>query len=319
MKFSIVVPVYNVEKYINKALDSILNQTYNNFEVIIVNDGSTDNSQKIIDKYTKLDKRFKSYKKVTGGLSSTRNFGIKYTTGDYLLFIDSDDYIEKDYLEQANKVIKKNKVDILKTNMVIVNEEYKIVRKEKLLNKTGYVNFNDLTKLEFLDTACGYIYNLDFYKKNKFTFAEGLYHEDFGLILEIIIKSKNIYYLDYYSYYYLIRENSIMTAKDKIKKRAYDVIKHYNKLKNIIYSADITRKEKDAYMYYIENTAISKIYNFKNNKDEYNKYKKELKKCGIYKFTCNSNYKYIIKKILLKLSIKMYLKYVLKMHKRELI
>ena len=104
MKFSIVVPVYNVEKYINKALDSILNQTYNNFEVIIVNDGSTDNSQKIIDKYTKLDKRFKSYKKENGGLSSTRNFGIKYTTGDYLLFIDSDDYIEKDYLEQANKV-----------------------------------------------------------------------------------------------------------------------------------------------------------------------------------------------------------------------
>ena len=96
MKFSIVIPVYNVEKYIDKCLKSIINQTYDNFEVIVVNDGSPDNSQVIIDKYVKKDKRFKSYEKKNGGLSDARNYGLEYISGDYLLFIDSDDNIEKD-------------------------------------------------------------------------------------------------------------------------------------------------------------------------------------------------------------------------------
>ena len=82
MKFSIVIPVYNVEKYIDKCLNSIINQTYKNFEVIIVNDGTKDNSQQIIDEYVKKDNRFKSYKKENGGLSDARNYGIKYATGD---------------------------------------------------------------------------------------------------------------------------------------------------------------------------------------------------------------------------------------------
>ena len=94
MKFSIVIPVYNVEGYIEKCLNSIKIQTYSNFEVIIVNDGSPDNSEKKIKTFLK-DKRFKYYKKENGGLSDARNYGIKYTTGDYLLFVDSDDYIDK--------------------------------------------------------------------------------------------------------------------------------------------------------------------------------------------------------------------------------
>ena len=96
MKFSIIVPIYNVEKYIEKCLQSIKDQTFKNFEVIMVDDGSTDNSNKIMKLFEK-DKRFKSYSKKNGGLSDARNYGIQYTTGDYLLFIDSDDYIDKNY------------------------------------------------------------------------------------------------------------------------------------------------------------------------------------------------------------------------------
>ena len=97
MKFSIIVPVYNVEKYLKRCLDSIQNQTYDNFEVIIVNDGSPDHSQEIIDEYVKHDDRFLSYQKENGGLSDARNYGVKYATGDYLLFVDSDDYVSSDY------------------------------------------------------------------------------------------------------------------------------------------------------------------------------------------------------------------------------
>ena len=107
MKFSIIIPVYNVEAYISKCLDSIKNQSYDNYEVIIVNDGTKDNSVNVIDKYLS-DNRFKLYNKENGGLSSARNYGIKYVTGDYILFIDSDDYIERDLLNNFNNILKNN-------------------------------------------------------------------------------------------------------------------------------------------------------------------------------------------------------------------
>lgn len=107
MKFSIVIPVYNVEEYIDKCLNSVLNQTYKDFEVIIVNDGSPDNSIQIIDRYVKMDDRFKVYSKENGGLSAARNFGVKKVSGDYLIFLDSDDYIEKDLLLKISEVAKR--------------------------------------------------------------------------------------------------------------------------------------------------------------------------------------------------------------------
>ena len=99
-KFSIIVPVYNVENYLEKCLDSLINQKHNSYEIIIINDGSTDNSQRIIDNYKKkYPKLISSYKKGNGGLSSARNYGIEKSTGEYLLFVDSDDYISENCLE----------------------------------------------------------------------------------------------------------------------------------------------------------------------------------------------------------------------------
>ena len=321
MKFSIIIPVYNVEEYIDKCLDSVLNQTYDNFEVIIVNDGTLDNSQSIINKYVKKDKRFKSYKKENGGLSSARNYGVKYATGNYLLFIDSDDFIELDYLEKISRILKNNDIEILKTNINICDINGKTVRKEMGLNRSGYVKFTDLTQLEFIDSVGSYIYNLDFYKKNNFSFKDGLYHEDFGLMLEILVKAKKVYYFNYYFYNYVIRNDSIMTSNsfEIIKKRAYDMIAHYDYLKDIINSSKLSKKDKDAFIYYMENAVIAKIYNFKGNKVEFKKFKKILKQHGVFKFTCNSSYKYIIKKLILKISINIYIKYILKIKKWNLL
>ena len=113
-KVSIVVPVYNVEKYLNRCLNSLVNQDYKNIEIIIVNDGSPDNSQMIIDKYKKeYSNVIKAFKKKNEGLSEARNFGLKKATGDYIAFIDSDDYVETNMISEMIKCASKNNSDIV--------------------------------------------------------------------------------------------------------------------------------------------------------------------------------------------------------------
>ena len=108
MDISIIVPVYNVEKYLNRCLDSIINQSFINFELILINDGSTDKSGKICDKYAQIDKRVRVIHKKNEGVSLTRNLGINIAKGDYITFIDSDDWIEQDFLKKAIEYIKEN-------------------------------------------------------------------------------------------------------------------------------------------------------------------------------------------------------------------
>lgn len=300
MKYSIIIPVYNVEKYIDRCLKSILNQTYKEFEVIIVNDGTKDNSQKIIDKYTKKDKRFKSYIKENGGLSSARNYGVKYATGDYIVFIDSDDYVSLDYLESINNVLSKDKsIEVLKTKLIMVDDDENIIRKETGL-KEGYVTFLDLVKLEFFEPAWSYVYKLDFYTKNKFKYADGMVHEDFGLTPEIIIKAKKIYYLDSYVYYYVQRENSIMTSnsKEKLKKKAYDMLYQYDRLMGIKLPK-IDDKTKKYYYSFLSNAVILKSNTLTGiDKKEYIK---ELKDRNVFDYILTDTLKRKIKKIILKI------------------
>ena len=111
-KISIIVPIYNMEKYLNKGVNSIINQSYENLEIILVNDGSTDDSLNICNKFKKKDKRVVVLKKENGGLSSARNYGIEHANGKYISFVDADDYIEKDYIEKLYNCITKYKVKI---------------------------------------------------------------------------------------------------------------------------------------------------------------------------------------------------------------
>ena len=159
MKFSIIVPVYNVEKYLEKCLKSIQNQTYDNFEVIIVNDGSTDLSKEIINVFEE-DHRFKGFYKENGGLSDARNYGIKYTTGDFLLFIDSDDYIDKNLLKKLNYIIEKYNPDLIKFNFidVIEGKEYKHYEK---ITFSKEIKLRELINFDYFEPACSYCYNLD--------------------------------------------------------------------------------------------------------------------------------------------------------------
>lgn len=111
-KVTIIIPVYNVEKYLSRCLNNVINQTYSNIEIILVNDGATDNSQVICEEYKKKDDRIKLLVKENGGLSDARNYGIPYATGDYIAFIDSDDMIHTSYIEYLLNLIEKYNGDI---------------------------------------------------------------------------------------------------------------------------------------------------------------------------------------------------------------
>ena len=131
---SIVVPIYKVEKYINKCIESILNQTYKNLEIILVDDGSPDNCGKIADEYAKKDNRIKVIHKKNGGLSDARNAGIDIVKGKYIAFVDSDDYIEKEYIEIMYNAIRTNKVKIVQCGINKVNDDGKV------LDSYGYLD-----------------------------------------------------------------------------------------------------------------------------------------------------------------------------------
>lgn len=119
-KISVIVPVYNVEDYLEECINSILGQTYKNLEIILVDDGSTDNSSKICDIYEKKDKRIKVIHKENGGLSSARNEGLKYRTGEYISFVDSDDFIDKTMYEKLYSAIKKYDADVVRVILLML-------------------------------------------------------------------------------------------------------------------------------------------------------------------------------------------------------
>lgn len=297
MKYSIIIPVYNVEEYLDRCLKSILNQTYSNYEVIIVNDGSPDNSDNIIKSYEKEDKRFKEYKKVNGGLSDARNYGLKYATGDYLIFIDADDYIENNYLEKVNDVLEKNKdIDVLKFKIKLVDEGGNLIRMENGLNKEGVTSFDELVKLEFLEPAWSYVYKLSFWKENNFTYLKGMIHEDFGLTPEILMKANKIYYLNSYLYNYVQRNGSIMSSnnKEKLHKKAYDMLYQYDRLIKINYN-----KDTKVYKSFLANALISKTNTL--DKEEQKKYKEELRKRKVIDNLIDDTLKRKIKKIIYKI------------------
>ncbi len=260
MKFSIIVPVYNVEKYIKDCLDSILNQSYDNFEVIVVNDGSPDNSQKIIDDYVKKDNRIKSFIKENGGLSDARNYGVERADGDYILFVDSDDTINNKLLEKLNDNAY-DCIDIIRFQMINIDGSNKFCDECECFDSiSGEDAFFKLAKTSMFVTACSSAYRLDFWKKNKFKYAVGRYHEDFGLTPLVYISAKKVSCIDYKGYNYFLRENSIMTSNDdkKLTKKNEDCLYHYDFLISNAAKLNISEKALNYYKSFVSNALINR-------------------------------------------------------------
>jgi len=314
-KVSVIIPVYNMEKYIEKCLDSIINQTMKNIEVIIINDGSTDNSEQIILEYIKRhpEANILYFEKDNGGLSDARNYGVPYATGKYISFIDADDYIENNLYEKLEEFMDKD-IDMIKFKMQTVNEDGEIIEKIEgpvFEECSGEQAFEKLcTSDKFMDPACIYLYKREFFIENKFKYELGTYHEDFGLTSLIIIKAKTFVSTNEYGYYYLQSNNSITRndSREKRIKKANDVLKHYDNMLNNIKDFQISKKTKDLVKRYYTNTVILKARELIDDEEEFNRFKKEIKTRKMYENIKPYNIKQFIKRIILKMDVELYLK-----------
>lgn len=256
---SIIVPIYNVEKKLNRCLISLQNQTYKNIEVLLINDGSTDNSEEICLKYVKNDNRFKYLKKSNGGLSSARNFGISNAKGKYIYFIDSDDYCESNLLEILITAMGDN-VQITSCGYYIdyPNESFSI---KKNYSKTGKLEkkdfFLNIDSEEMLNVVWNKLYDLDIIKKNNLKFKLNMMPgEDLIFNCEYLKLINNGVCCNKLVYHYM-REND-ETLVNKYDENLIQKVKFFIKNKeSLLVSLEV---EKNIFMEIISNTTI--IYAF---------------------------------------------------------
>ena len=238
-KISIIVPVYNVEKYIDKCLKSLVNQTLKDIEIIIVNDGSLDRSEEIIEKYVKDNPtKIKYYEKKNGGLSSARNYGLEYATGEYITFLDSDDYVETNMYEEMYNLAKEENADMVECDFIweweygkkIFDTRREYETKEEIMRKPRVVAWNKIYKRENI---------------NKIRFPEGLIYEDMEFFYKLLPNLNKISYINKYFVHYTQREDSITNKQ--------------------------TEKVEDIFK------ILDNIFNYYIDQNLYNKYEKELK------------------------------------------
>ena len=314
IKVSIIVPIYNTEKYLEKCLESLVNQTLKDIEIVLVNDGSTDNSENIINKYLKEYKNKIIYiKKENGGQGESRNLALTKVSGEYVTFVDSDDYIDKTMLEKLyNKAISEkadivactSHIELINNNEILVVDEFKTQEptKQYILNNAG---------------PCGKIIKTEIITKNKLYFPKLRAYEDVAVVGVWGIYASKITFIDEPMYYYLIREGSTMKQVSYNEKLTHI----YDSLDNLY--SKTTEKTKNKYSeelewLYIEHLLHAAALRFlkfdkfdqilkinKIIKDKFPKWKKNkyYKTRNIkYKLVCNLLYteKYKLLKLLLK-------------------
>lgn len=300
-KFSIIVPVYNVENYIRECLESIKNQTYKDYEVIIVNDGTKDNSIEIAKEYP-----FKIINQKNQGLSVARNTGVKHAKGEYILFLDADDYLEKDTLKEIEKVLDNNP-DIVRFQIKEVYEDGKEINypEKSFTAKNGEEAFEEIVKYHFIENAWCYAINRKYYKHHKFEFCPGTIHEDFGLIPLVIINSNVANSISFIGYNYRQRQGSIMNDRnyDKVKKQVSDFYNHYKYLKKEVKKI---KGNTTIFKSYIANSLLKKICEL--NKEDYKKYIKRVKKDKVAKDLLVDTIPRKIKKVIVSINPRLYYK-----------
>ena len=224
---SIIVPVYNVESYLKECLESIRQQTFTDIEVILVNDGSTDSSKEICERFCQADSRFRLINQENKGLSSARNRGVKESVGEYIMFVDSDDVINTKVLEVLLPYMKTD-VDIVECRMTRKKEEF-------FLNKTSTIIFEGNSKeailncIEFKEVK--YCAFTKLYRREivgKIPFLEGYIYEDIFTGINYLKHIRKIVVVDYIGYYYRVRPNSIMTKP--FNEKDLDIFKVGNQL-----------------------------------------------------------------------------------------
>lgn len=224
MKVSIVLPVYNVEKYLVECIESAINQTLNDIEIVAVNDGSTDNSLQILKEYEKKYDFIKVVSQENKGLSGARNTGLRESNGEYVYFLDSDDYIELEAMEYCYNIASKNDLDIItfdaksfadkdyKGKMLIENYKRDNKLESKVMTGTEFYNYSK-ERRGYTTPIWLNFYRREFLTKNKIEFYEGIIHEDELHTMRSYILAEKIMYIPKLFFNRRVRNNSIMTTK----------------------------------------------------------------------------------------------------------
>ena len=218
-KISIIVPVYKVEQYLNKCVKSIINQTYKNLEILLVDDGSPDSCPKMCDEWAKKDERIKVIHKQNGGLSDARNAAIDVATGKYIMFVDSDDYLDENICTILYDLIKKYNAtfsmcdakDIQENKPEIITEASVEEIKETVFEGEEILPLMLKTNIKYFMTAWAKLYEKDLFKTLRYDV--GKIHEDEFILHKLLINTKKIVHINKQMYFYLQRSGSITQTK----------------------------------------------------------------------------------------------------------
>lgn len=274
-KVSIIVPVYNVENYLAKCLDSLVNQTFQNIEILVVNDGSKDNSEKIIQEYAqKYPEKIKSFSKENGGLSDARNFGIDRATGDFIGFVDSDDYVTETMFEEMLDLAEKHQSKMVICNIQKVDQHGNITQKltqipnmpEKINLEDNFSVFSDLSYF-----ACNKLFKKELFNEKRF--KKGVHFEDIQLIPQLLLACENIVQTQNFHYQYLERTDSITKTHTE---KGLDILKAVQDVETVFVKSQYAKKKKElkdfqifegvysflAYLAFVKNDEV--FYNMAN-------------------------------------------------------
>lgn len=268
-KLSVILPVYNVEKYLERCLDSIINQTFKDFELLIVNDGSPDNSHLICDAYAKKDDRIKIFKKSNGGLSSARNYGLNRANGDCIAFVDSDDYLDLNMFQFMIDAILKygTSISICGRNDVFVDGRIKAVNsfsEDTILSNQTALEL--LVKDESINSfAWNKIYRRELFEDIRF--PDGRIYEDIAVMFKIFNKANKIVHIKDSLYFYLHNTEGISRSKGKELIIAKDLFYAHHERYQFIrdkseYHAVLQISEKQAFLFainYLHRMVLSKL------------------------------------------------------------
>lgn len=220
--FSIIVPVYNVENYLDICVQSLIKQTFSNIEIILVDDGSSDRSGTMCDSYAAADPRIQVVHQTNAGLSAARNAGIAIAKGSYILLVDADDYIEPDTCEQFLPFTQQS-YDIIAGSAISNNPHLKLTQLPDAICYDGKQYLKQALQRGSMPAAAWlYVYSRDFLERNALLFQPGLLHEDEHFTPRAFLCAKTVINTEFRFYHYVIRENSLTTAKD-LRKNAEDL------------------------------------------------------------------------------------------------
>ena len=285
---SIILPIYNVEKYLEECLESIRNQSYKDYELIIVNDGSTDESGKIVEDYRDKFKYVKIINQENKGISEARNTGLKYAKGEYILFVDSDDYLRKDTLEKLINTALETNSDIVISNYYLYFHNGNDIKHLKHMPKKKTYSNNEVINLMLLNKIQGHVWNKLFkyslLNKINFEFEKDRIIEDIFPIFKAVNSASKIVYIDEALYFYRQREESLVNKRNKKLTEDYyhaaiSIIKYIKENKIKVKEESLRAFKAEVFSYFIYHYTNEDIKNnYKSfKKSKYNNLNMNLK------------------------------------------